>query len=58
MGGMETLWRAHLFNAWADPGFDLKSFQQKPQTIIPLGKTEENVAHRVHNTVSPKIDYG
>jgi hypothetical protein len=48
----------HLLDAWADPGSDLKGFQQNPQTIGPPGKPEGNVVHRVHNAVSPEIAYG
>jgi hypothetical protein len=41
-----------------DLGFDLKGFQQNPQAIIPPGKPEGNIAHIVHNAVSPEITYG
>jgi hypothetical protein len=44
-----------MFDTWDDPGSDLKGLQQNPQTIGPPGKPEGNVAHRVHNTVSPEI---
>ena len=48
----------NMLDTWANLGSDLKGFQQNPQTNDPLSKPEANVAHRVHNTVSPKITYG
>jgi hypothetical protein len=47
-----------MLDVWADPGSDLKGFQQNPQTIDPPGKPEGNTVHRVHNAVSPEIAYG
>jgi hypothetical protein len=47
-----------FLDTWADPGSDLKGFQQNPQTIGPPGKPKGNIVHRVHNAVSPEIAYG
>jgi hypothetical protein len=47
-----------MLDTWADLGSDLKGFQQNPQTIGPLGKSEGNTTHKVHSVVSPKIAYG
>jgi hypothetical protein len=45
-------------SSWADPGSDLNKFPTKPsKTISPLGKPEGNIVHRVHNTVSPEVDF-
>jgi hypothetical protein len=47
-----------LTSSWVDPSSDLNRFPTKPsKTISPPGKPEGNVVHRVHNAVSPKIDF-
>jgi hypothetical protein len=53
----QPFWLDISFTSWADPGSDLNRFPTKPsKTISPPGKPEGNAAHRVHRTVSPKID--
>jgi hypothetical protein len=48
----------YSLTSWADPSSDLNNFPRKPsKTIIPLGKPEGNTAHRLHNIVSPEIDF-
>jgi hypothetical protein len=49
---------SYFTSSWADLGSDLNMFPTKPsKTIIPPSKLEGNAAHRVHNTVSSKIDF-